>query len=288
MNRMSTSRNILYGSLLALALAPLGAARAQTVLDGAYIKEHTKTQRVVPYPYIREADVMWYRRVWREIDLREKINLPLYYPTEPIHDRKSLFDVIKQGILDDGSITAYDVGPTAQDDEFTKPLLPTEVKALLTKTDTTQTDDILTGEMKTVISTSEVTSDKIKKYVLKEDWIFDKQRSVMDIRIIGICPKQEIIGDQGEVRGYKPLFWLYFPELRYVLVNWDVFNRENDAERRSFDHVFWTRQFNSTITKVSNVYDRNIVQYQSGIDALLESERIKADLFDFEHDLWNF
>lgn len=288
MNRMSTSRNILNGSLLALALAPLGAARAQTVLDGAYIKEHTKTQRVVPYPYIREADVMWYRRVWREIDLREKINLPLYYPTEPIHDRKSLFDVIKQGILDDGSITAYDVGPTAQDDEFTKPLLPTEVKALLTKTDTTQTDDILTGEMKTVISTSEVTSDKIKKYVLKEDWIFDKQRSVMDIRIIGICPKQEIIGDQGEVRGYKPLFWLYFPELRYVLVNWDVFNRENDAERRSFDHVFWTRQFNSTITKVSNVYDRNIVQYQSGIDALLESERIKADLFDFEHDLWNF
>lgn len=288
MNRMSTPRNILYGSLLALALAPLGAARAQTVLDGAYIKEHTKTQRVVPYPYIREADVMWYRRVWREIDLREKINLPLYYPTEPIHDRKSLFDVIKQGILDDGSITAYDVGPTAQDDEFTKPLLPTEVKALLSKSDTVQTPDIMTGEMTTQITTSEVKSENIKKYVLKEDWIFDKQRSVMDIRIIGICPKQEIIGDQGEVRGYKPLFWLYFPELRYVLVNWEVFNRENDAERRSFDHVFWTRQFNSTITKVSNVYDRNIVQYQSGIDALLESERIKADLFDFEHDLWNF
>ncbi|MBS1546634.1 MAG: gliding motility protein GldN [Bacteroidetes bacterium] len=285
---MSTSKNILYGSLLALALAPLGAARAQTVLDGAYIKEHTKTQRVVPYPYIREADVMWYRRVWREIDLREKINLPLYYPTEPIHDRKSLFDIIRQGILDDGSITAYDVGPTGQDDEFTKPLLPTEVKALLSKTDTTQTEDILTGEMKQVISTNDVKSESIKKYVLKEDWIFDKQRSVMDIRIIGLCPKQEVRGDQGEVRGYKPLFWLYFPELRYVLVNWDVFNRENDAERRSFDHVFWTRQFNSTITKVSNVYDRNIVQYQSGIDALLESERIKADLFDFEHDLWNF
>lgn len=285
---MSTSKNIFYGALLALALAPLGEARAQTVLDGAYIKEHTKTQRVVPYPYIREADVMWYRRVWREIDLREKINLPLYYPTEPIHDRKSLFDVIKQGILEDGSITAYDPGPTATDDEFTKPLLPTEVKALLSRTDTTQTPDIITGEMKTVISTSDVKSESIKKYVLKEDWIFDKQRSVMDIRIIGLCPKQEVRGDDGEVRGYKPLFWLYFPELRYVLVNWDVFNRENDAERRSFDHVFWTREFNSTITKVSNVYDRNIVQYQTGIDALLESEKIKADLFDFEHDLWNF
>ena len=283
-----TIKNILYGTLLVAAIAPVGAVQAQTVLDGAYIKEHTKTQRVVPYPYIREADVMWYRRVWREIDLREKINLPLYYPVEPINDRKSLFDVIKQGILDDGSITAYDVGPTAQDDEFKKPLLPTEVKTLLSKTDTTQTENIYTGAMDTVITTSEVTTDKVKKYELKEDWIFDRQRSVMDIRIIGICPKQEILGDQGEVRGYKPLFWLYFPELRYVLVNWDVFNRENDAERRSFDHLFWTREFNSTITKVSNVYDRKVGQYRTGIDGLLEAEAIKEDLFNFEHDLWNF
>lgn len=147
----------MLGTLVALATAPFGAAQAQTVLDGAYIKEHTKTQRVVPYPFIREADVMWYRRVWREIDLREKINLPLYYPVEPINDRKSLFDVIKQGILEDGSITAYDVGPTAQDDEFTKPLTPVEVKALLSKTDTTQTENIYTGQMDTVYTTSEVT-----------------------------------------------------------------------------------------------------------------------------------
>jgi hypothetical protein len=81
---------------------------AQTVLDGAYIKEHTKTKRVVPYTHIREADVIWARRVWRTIDLREKMNHPLYFPTEAINDRKSLFDVIRQGLLVDGSITAYD------------------------------------------------------------------------------------------------------------------------------------------------------------------------------------
>ena len=285
---MKILKNILCVALLGLATAQVETVQAQTVLDGAYIKEHTKTQRVVPYPYIREADVMWYRRVWREIDLREKINLPLYYPIEPINDRKSLFDVIKQGILDDGSITAYDPGPTGQDDEFKKPLLPAEVKTLLSKIDTGQTENIYTGAMDTVYTTTEVTSDKIKRYELKEDWIFDRQRSVMDIRIIGICPKEEILGDQGEVRGYKQLFWLYFPELRYVLVNWDVFNRENDAERRSFDHVFWTRQFNSTITKVSNVYDRKVNQYATGMDGLLEAEAIKEDLFNFEHDLWNF
>ena len=281
-------KNLLYGTLLGLGIAPVGAVQGQTVLDGAYIKEHTKTQRVVPYPYIREADVMWYRRVWREIDLREKINLPLYYPTEPINDRKSLFDVIKQGILEDASITAYDPGPVGTDDEFTKPMLPSEVKALLSKSDTATRENIYTGAMDTVYTTSEVTSDQVKKYMLKEDWVFDRQRSVMDIRIIGLAPEVQNLGDDGEVRGYSRLFWLYFPELRYVLVNWDVFNRENDAERRSFDHVFWTREFNSTITKVSNVYDRNIAQYKTGIDALLQGEEIKADLFNFEHDLWNF
>ncbi|MGV9013587.1 MAG: gliding motility protein GldN [Flavobacteriales bacterium] len=285
---MSTMKNLLYGTLLALSIAPVGVAQGQTVLDGAYIKEHTKTQRVVPYPYIREADVMWYRRVWREIDLREKINLPLYYPTEPIQDRKSLFDVIKQGILEDGSITAYSTGPVGTDDEFTTPMLPAEVKAILTKTDTTPTENIYTGAIDTAITKTEVTSDKVKKYLIKEDWVFDRQRSVMDIRIIGLCPMKQNIGDDGEVRGFTRMFWLYFPELRYVLVNWDVYNRENDAERRSFDHVFWTREFNSTITKVSNVYDRNIAQYKTGMDALLQGEEIKADLFDFEHDLWNF
>lgn len=287
---MRTTRNLMYGAALALATvcAPLGALHAQTVLDGAYIKEHTKTQRVVPYPYIRQADVMWYRRVWREIDLREKINLPLYYPVTPTNDRKSLFDVIKQGILEDGSITAYSPGPTAEDDEFTTPMLPSEVKNLLTDVDTVMRENVITFQMDTVITTIPVTGEKVKKYVLKEDWIFDRQRSVMDIRIIGLCPKQEVLGDEGEVRGYKPLFWLYFPELRYVLVNWDVFNRENDAQRRSFDHVFWSRMFNSTIIKVSNVYDRNVKQYKTGIDALLEAETIKEDLFNFEHDLWNY
>ncbi len=285
---MSTLHRILFGTMLCAGLALPQAGQAQTVLDGAYIKEHTKTQRVVPYPYIREADVMWERRVWREIDLREKINLPLYYPTEPINDRKSLFDVIKQGILEDGSITAYSTGVVGTDDEFKQPLLASEVKAMLSKVDTTTTENIYTGEMDTVYVTKEVNSADVRKYKLKEDWVFDRQRSVMDIRIIGLCPMRENIGPDGEMRGYTDMFWLYFPELRYVLVNWDVFNRENDAERRSFDHIFWTRQFNSTITKVSNVYDRRIAMYKTGMDALLEGEAIKESLFEFEHDLWNF
>lgn len=285
---MRTCKNILSCALLTAGLAAALTSPSQTVLDGAYIKEHTKTQRVVPYPHLREADVMWARRVWRTVDLREKMNHPLYYPTEPINDRKSLFDVIKQGLLVDGSITAYDAGPLLTDDEFRKPLLAGELKDIFTRVDTVYTEDLATGEMVPSIQETVLESRDIKMYKIKEDWIFDKQRSSMDIRILGLAPMREVRGEDGEVRGYAPIFWLYYPELRYVLVNWDVFNRENDAERRSYESIFWKRQFSSYITKWSNVYDRQLSDYKTGIDGLLEGEEIKQALFEFEHDLWNF
>lgn len=284
-----TSKNIL--TLAAIVVGGLCAAPqavAQTVLDGAYIKENTKTKRVVPYTHIREADVMWARRVWRTIDLREKMNHPLYYPTDAINDRKSLFDVIRQGLMVDGSITAYDAGPLLDDDEFKKALLPTDLEEMFSRMDTQYTESLTTGDMEMVVQEINLESRDIKMYKVKEDWIFDKQRSTMDIRIIGIAPMREMRGEDGEVRGYAPMFWLYYPECRYVFANWEAFNRENDAERRSYEDIFWKRQFSSYITKWSNVYDRGINEYKDGLDALLEGEEIKSALFEFEHDLWNF
>ena len=286
MNNRGTS---LIAACAAIVLGLPVSSDAQTVLDGAYIKEHTKTQRVVPYPFIREADVMWYRRIWREIDVTEKINQPLYYPLEKINDRKSLFDVIKDGLLVDGSITAYDPGADGWEDEFKRPLLTAEIKELLSRTDSVWVDRLDGTGQDLNVMTVETKSENVKRYRLKEDWIFDKQRSSMDIRIIGLAPlKEKLDQNDGSLRGYSVLFWLYFPELRYVLVNWEVFNRQNDAERRSFDHVFWTRQFNSTIIKESNVYNRVLADVKTGINGVLESEPIKQDLFEFEHDLWNF
>jgi len=286
---MRTLKNLLLTmALVAIGFCAAPLATAQTVLDGAYIKEHTKTKRVVPYTHIREADVMWARRVWRTIDMREKMNHPLYYPTEAINDRKSLFDVIRQGLMVDGSITAYDAGPLLTDDEFKKPLLATELKDMFSRMDTQYTESLTTGDMEMVVQEINLESRDIKMYKLKEDWIFDKQRSTMDIRIIGIAPMVEKRGEDGEVRGYAPMFWLYYPECRYVFANWDAFNRENDSERRSYEDIFWKRQFSSYITKWSNVYDRGISDYKTGLDALLEGEEIKQTLFEFEHDLWNF
>lgn len=263
--------------------------QAQTVLDGAWIKEHNKTKKVIQYPFIREADVMFAKRIWQDIDLREKMNMPLYYPLEESNGMKSLFDVIKDALLVEGSITAYSTGVTGREDDFRTPLLRSDVQNMLEKPDTTFTEDPDTGELVQVTQVIKTTSQDIKRYRVKEDWFFDKQRSERYIRIIGIAPLKERRDESGEATGaYETLFWLYFPECRYVFANWDSFNRFNDAERRSFDDLFQKRMFNSTIVKESNVYDRKLDDVYSGIDRLLKAEEVKEKLFIAEHDLWSF
>ena len=262
------------------------AVYAQNVLDGVYVKEHYPTRKVIPYTHLREADVMWATRIWRKLDLREKINHPLYDPIEPIKNRRSLTQVILEAVRE-GSLTAYD----PLDDEFTMTLTKAEIERKLSFIDTQYIENPEPPyDLQMTVIEEEFQPKNVKEFRLKEDWFFDRQKSVLEVRIIGIQPVADNIDrTTGEVRGKEPMFWVYFPEARNIFASAEVFNRQNDAERRTLEDIFWKRMFGSYVYKEKNVYDRQISDYMlNGIDQLLEAERIKEEIFILEHDLWEY
>jgi gliding motility associated protien GldN len=303
LRRLTETTTLLLLSISAFAQLPsTGTSLESGVLDGVYVQEHIPTKRVIQYTHLREADVMWSKRVWRSIDLREKQNHPLYYPLKPISDRMCLFDVIKYGVLEEGSLTIYEDGGIG-DDQFRIPVkrntgesdsvFKERLKGYFGVTKLEQQFDPLTGQELYdangdpvyLPETSPYEAFELIRYEIKEDWFFDKQRSVLDVRIIGISPivAAEINGQRAE----SGLFWLYFPECRYVFQNFFVYNPNNDAQRMSFDDLFWKRDFNSYIRKESNIFDRTVSPNWRGVDALLESEKIKGEMFRLEHNIWN-
>lgn len=261
-------------------LLAAGSVFAQEPLDGAYVKTTTKEKEIIPYDYVREADVFWARRIWRIIDVREKMNLPFKYPQQPLAQ-------IIHTAAKNGELTVYD--PSVVDaDQFKTVLTVDEVKKLGTKIDTVMQVNPVTLEEEQVIQKNDLTWDKIVKYRVKEDWFFDEKNSVMIARIIGVAPIMEDYDAQGNYRGDMTMYWVYYPDLRPILAKYEVFNPKNDAVRLSWEDLFEARMFQSYIYKESNVYDRNIQEYATGMDALLESDRVKNDVFIFEHDLWNY
>ncbi|MDX1445868.1 gliding motility protein GldN [Lishizhenia sp.] len=316
----------LVGSVAAQVDAgPLHTRPETGIIDGVYIQTNIPTKRLIPYEYVREADVIWSKRVWRTIDLREKMNHTLYYPLDEFDSegnwirnasRWSLWTIIRTGILA-GNLTVYSpYNPllyTMRDgDQFKYPILPADGKNYYT--DAKYRDEInlylaTLGEESDVPftavdgwdsvdaqgnlvypdrDTNYYMSKDIVQYRLKEDWFLDKERSIMDVRIIGIAPVIFEKDNNGFITGKKELFWLYFPECRYVFNNYFVYNEHNDARWMSFDDLFWKRRFSSTIDKRSNAYDRDIEKYRVGVDALLESQKITEEIRNIEHDVWSF
>jgi gliding motility associated protien GldN len=199
----------------------------------------------------------------------------------PVNGRISFFQLLANYILK-GDIIAF------SDEEFLIPYELQQIRDKLKKCDSVDNSavDANGNEVITKIFNCDSTSiyGAIRKYRLKEDWFFDKQKSVMEVRIVGIAAYTY----DEEKEAPRELFWVYFPAIRPFLAMHEVYNTKNDAERRSFEDVFWKRQFNSTVTKESNVFDRDVKEYAKGIDALLESDKVKKDIFLYEHDLWHF
>jgi len=253
-------------------------------LDGYYKKADIMNARVTPYPSLREADVAYSKRVWREIDVREKMNQYLASP------KQRLIDILMTAIAN-GELTAYDPTPDPKNDpdgdSFAHPLTPDQARSKMADSTVVDKFDKDGNKINSVLTAGEFNPDSVVKFRIKEDWIFDRQRSVFEPRIIGIAPMIKPKAGSLDI-DYQPAFWIYFPDARPILATKEVMNKNSDATGLSFDDAFVKRIFASYIVKVSNDKDERIKDYAQGIDKLYESERIKKSLMDWELNLWQY
>jgi len=268
------------------------------VLAPLYVKENVGiTRKPIPYHHLREADVMWKKKIWQMIDLREKINHPLYYPiNRPFDGRFSLADLIIKAVHDQ-NVDEHRPVYVYEDDDFVIPLtLKDFAIGLGQKTDTIFVDDIdasgvIIGQHPEFVSDPPNKDGSVKRFEMKEVWFFDKQRSKLEVRIVSLQP---IAFVEREVSGEIQILpqtggWIPFNSLRYFFAKHVVFNPNNDAEQRTFDEIFFKRHFSSYIIQKTNVHEnRRINSYKFGQDALLEGEKVKQFVFKLEHDLWEF
>jgi gliding motility associated protien GldN len=181
-----------------------------------------------------------------------------------------------------------------EDEFFREPLTIDDIDKKLNRVDTTTVFDYDTYEEKVEVVRSSINWENIKKYRLKEVWYFDKETSVIKSRILGISPiLDEVDADTGELKYSLPLFWIYYPEAREHMAKFRVENDGNDISPMSWYDLFEMRFFTSYIMKRSNTLDLRIKDRfdgydRAGIDMLMESDKIKAELFNFEHDLWEY
>lgn len=288
------------------AFAQKDTVTNRRVLDGAYGRENDVLREPIGYQFIREADAMYSKKVLRYIDLNEKRNHPLYFPTEtiefleteglqPERYRRSLYSLIKDVGIKQRELPCFAYTKRSLDltqwyrtmkDSTEIPKIGTYEKV----EERTRLD--MYGDLERYDTTInvEIANSDIKAFLMWEEWVFDKQRSVMDVRIIALAP----LAITPNIGGGMPvgLFWIHYPHFRSLFVTNEVFNsigNQNDAERMTFDDVFFKRLFSSYIFAETNVYDnRMIEQYLMGIEAIREGERIQDMLAKYEHDQWEY
>lgn len=256
----------------------------------------------LPYGYVHDRDILMGKRIWEYVDLDERVNFPLYFPVEgdvmSSPDRRPLYNVLISGIKD-GSITeVYDSS------YFTTKKTLKEIEASLFKVDTS---DVGLEQMNEDIEAYRNGSKKIsEEYIRKTEleaidvnayrivgyWYFDKRQGELKYRLLGICPVvPDVYTMDNAEKDYIDLFWVYFPSARDILHEAKAFNNRNSAMPFTFDHMLNARRFSGMIYLEENVYgDRKIAEYmkENAQMQLLESDRVKEKIRDFEQDMWNY
>ena len=240
-------------------------------------KQSDEESSFLEYNFIDDRDILWSKIVYEKIDLNEKLNFPLLFPIVDSEDRtrKSLWRILKENIENGNIKKVYD----SRSDDF---LSSNEIVKKDSIIDT-YSSKYFEGDSKPKTYAG---SEDIKAYYIKGMWYFDKRQSEMKYRLLGLMPYGNNLKEKGKE---QPYFWIWYPSIREILHKEMVYNDKNNANRISFDQLLISRRFNSYIYKEDNINGNRAIEVykKKGLQSILESERIKKEILDFEQDMWN-
>ncbi|MBA2328877.1 MAG: gliding motility protein GldN [Flavisolibacter sp.] len=256
--------------------------------DNATDKTGINDRTPLDYEHLRWDDALYAEKVWRELDLREKLNAPFRYEADDDNGSQIFINMLLQAV-NSGEVTAFG------DERFTTPMALTEIGQLTTgSADTVARTDIddPSKVVEYVVTRASFDPKTVVKLRIKEEWVFDREASRMFVRILGIAPLKTLFNPNGTERGSTVMFWVYYPDLRPMLAKYEVYNPKNmGTGRMTWEELFESRMFSSYITKstLDNAANRTVRQMmRDPILALLEGENIKEKIFNYEQDLWSY
>lgn len=248
------------------------------------------------YGYVDDRDRLYSKMTWEKVILDERVNFPLYYPVDTNNignDRRSLFHTIWS------AVKSGDIPKVYADSYFAQERTLEDLQTSMKKIDTLDigydqfnADGFVDPEY---ITKRNIEAYDIKAYLMKGLWYFDKRQGEMKYRLLAIGPAAPDVNfiDSDDEANKEPiaLFWVFYPEARGVLHEAKAFNDKNSAMPISFDHILNSRRFHGYMYKEENVYgDREVKDYvkDNALMQLLESQRIKDKIRNFEQDMWNY
>jgi gliding motility associated protien GldN len=296
-------RNFLLVTVFSLSTFSFAQSNLLNAKTPAEIGKKTEAElnadndKPLPYGYVGDRDILMGKTVWEIIDVNQRVNFPMYYPVDDSKDlgseRKPLFEVLMKGI-DEGKITeVYDSG------YFTvkKTLADIQKARVFIDTSDAGIEQLAAGEKISdeFITKQTIDAFHVQGYKIKGFWYFDKRQGELKYRLQGICPLVPDVytmnNEENKNDAPIELFWIYFPASRDVLHAAKAFNEKNSAMPFTFDHLLNARRFGAVIYLEENVYgDREIKDYmkENSQMQLLESERVKEKIRNFELDMWNY
>ncbi|MDR2064824.1 MAG: gliding motility protein GldN [Prevotellaceae bacterium] len=267
--------------------------KKKSLVAGTNLPKKIMTERnIVPYPETEEADVVWQRKIVRAVELSEKMNHPLYFPTIESNSNKSFIQTLIEGI-EKGEITAYN-------EDYTDTFSIKAIREQFDAQDREYVEEKLDGSGDTTIFVKgSFNWGDVKELLITEEWFFDKRYSQMFVRIVGICPVRVFQrslttadGDEEKTSDYskKQLFWIYYPDARKYLSKTLCYTTKNEAAPMSYDDVFQRRRFSSRIISEGlSMNNRHVDDYsRSGLESMLESMRLEKEIMNTEHDFWEY